>query len=304
MKVRNIIYGCLCVIVLILGGLCFRSVQKGLDRTPPVIRADAEEITVGIEATEQELCEGITATDDRDGDLTSHVIISNIRKKEDGGKNEFLITYTVFDEANNQSTLTRTLHYQNYEQTRFSISEQLRFPANQSVDILEYVTAEDCIDGDLTPFVTIEGENVNFDEELSKGYYTGTLSVTNSVGDTTYLPIEIEVYEDSYEEQNTRPRITLKENVVYIKTGETPDFQQWIDSVWDRGETKVVSDAEYEAYEAEEGNSGQKRIPISRISIDAATVDTATPGTYAAAYSYTSEETGLSCQARIIVVVE
>lgn len=304
MKRRNIIYGLLCVIVLILGGLYYQSVQEKIDRTAPVIKADAEEITVGIEATQQELCAGITAADDRDGDLTEHVIISNIRKKEDGGKFDFLITYTVFDKANNQGTLTRTLHYQNYEQTRFDISEQLRFPANQSIDILEYVTAEDCIDGDLTSFITIEGNNVNFDEELPKGYYTGTLSVTNSVGDTTRLPIEIEIYEDSFEEQNTRPRITLKKNIVYLKTGEKLNLQEWIDSVWDRGEVDVVSDEEYAKQQSAITEPAKKQIPISRINIDAGAVDTAKPGIYAAAYSYVSEETGQSCQARMIVVVE
>ena len=56
--------------------------------------------------------------------------------------------------------------------------------------------------------------------EPKAGVYDCTVSVTNSIGDTTSLPIQVEIYEDSYEERSLRPSIELTENLVYLKQGK------------------------------------------------------------------------------------
>ena len=47
--------------------------------------------------------------------------------------------------------------------------------------------------------------------------YDCTINVTNSIGDKTSLPVQVEIYADSYEERSLRPSIALKENLIYLK---------------------------------------------------------------------------------------
>lgn len=75
-----------------------------------------------------------------------------------------------------------------YRQAHFSFEQALRFPENQEIDLLSYFTADDCIDGDVTPFITLDGDKEVLEGEPKKGIYECTVSVTNSVGYMTTLP--------------------------------------------------------------------------------------------------------------------
>src|SRR5690625_4086008 len=62
------------------------------------------EIEVGELYEEQ----GATAEDNRDGDVTDHIdITGDVNTTENG---EYIVTYTVVDEAGNEATITRTVH--------------------------------------------------------------------------------------------------------------------------------------------------------------------------------------------------
>src|SRR5690625_1642471 len=62
------------------------------------------EIEVGELYEEQ----GATAEDNRDGDVTDHIdITGDVNTAENG---EYIVTYTVVDEAGNEATITRTVH--------------------------------------------------------------------------------------------------------------------------------------------------------------------------------------------------
>ena len=80
--------------------------------------------------------------------------------------------------------------------------------------MLDYITAEDCIDGDVSPFIIVDGEE-NLQQEPSAGIYDCTVSVTNSVGDTVQLPLQVEIYEDSYEARSFRPYVVLTDYLIY-----------------------------------------------------------------------------------------
>lgn len=300
MKKARIILGILCAVIMVGGGLYIRNVQKNKDVEGPVLQAETDDITVSIKASDQKLIQGVSAVDDVDGDVSDTILIEDVEKKENGAPNEFLITYAAFDQANNTGTLTRTLYYTDYEQPHFILEQPLRFPENKKVSLLSYFQVEDCIDGDISVFVTMEGSKEILKEEPQKGYYDVTLKVTNSVGDTTELPIQVEIYEDSYEEQTMRPKVALNQYIVYLKQGQEFDPNSYLDYVQDGGMMQID-------FGTEEENEGvptsSPKIDISRIRIESA-VDISTKGVYSVVYSYTSEKTGYDCNTRLIVVVE
>ena len=54
---------------------------KQRDVDPPVISADAESFSASIGADDKELISGVTATDEKDGDVSDSILIDNIKKK-------------------------------------------------------------------------------------------------------------------------------------------------------------------------------------------------------------------------------
>lgn len=308
MKKARIIIGILCIISIIAGCAYFYQTQEDIDTESPVLQADTDDITVSINATGKELKTGVHASDNRDGDISQNILIEKIEKKEDGAGNEFLITYVAFDQANNSGRLTRTLFYEDYRQTHFNLSVPLRFPENQKVPLLEYFEADDCIDGEISSFIMMEGAKEIL-EEPQKGIYDCILSITNSVGDTTELPIEVEIYEDGYDERSLRPQIFLNQYIVYIKQGEDLNAISYLDHIQDGG-TKLI-DSNSVSSDQSVGDStgktsnttGSDRVNVSQIKIDS-TVEKNKPGVYSVVYSYTSPETEYSCNTKLIVVVE
>lgn len=222
MDKRKVLAGAVCVLSLVGGCVYYSNAQKQKDMEPPVLSADAEKFSASIKADEKKLISGVTAFDQKDGDVSDSILIDSIKKKE-GTDSDFLITYVAFDKSSNMASLTRTLHYSDYRQAHFSFEQALRFPENQEIDLLSYFTADDCIDGDVTPFITLDGDKEVLEGEPKKGIYECTVSVTNSVGYTTTLPISVEIYEDGYDERNQRPQIILNQYIVYMEKGEQLD---------------------------------------------------------------------------------
>ena len=304
MKKARVILGVLCLITLIGGGIYFFRSQKEEDNESPVLKAETESITVSINATDQELIEGITAVDNKDGDVSDSILIENIEKKQDGANNEFLITYVAFDSSNNHGSLTRTLFYEDYVKPHFVLNQLLRFPDNKKVSLLDYFKAEDCLDGDITPFITLEADDALLQDKLQRGFYEIKLSVTNSVGDTAEVPFEVDIYENSYEEQSRRPEIVLKQYITYIKQGEGLDTKAYLDHIEDKGVKLIDYTAvDVDSWEYEKLKEDTSKVHISRIRTES-NVDSNVPGVYSVLYSYVSETTGYDCRTRMSVVVE
>ncbi len=51
------------------------------DTTPPVLSAEKAEVTASIEATDEELKNGVVAVDKKDGNVSGSVMIDNIKKE-------------------------------------------------------------------------------------------------------------------------------------------------------------------------------------------------------------------------------
>lgn len=312
MKKARIILAILCMATIFGGYQYYKKKQMQKDTEGPVLQAAEEELTVSIQATEEELKQGVTARDARDGDVTDSIVIESIEKSQDGGQNTFLITYVGFDESSNYGRLTRKLTYTDYRKAHFSISSPLRFPENQKLSLFDYFEADDCIDGDVTPFITLNGNENLLSGEPKAGLYDCTVNVTNSIGDTTSLPVQVEIYEDSYEERSLRPSIQLKENLVYVKKGEAFDPNAYLDYVVDGGTCQidygpmvsvVQNKEQVEVTEQVANGSELSWVNISQIGITSS-VDVNNPGIYNVVYTYAAPKTGYDCTAYLMVVVE
>lgn len=310
-KKAGIILAVLCLAALAGGWKYIEKKQAQVDTVGPLLQAAEEEIKVSIKAEDRELMKGVTAWDERDGDVSGSILIENINKKTGGKSNEFEITYVAFDSASNVGRLTRTLIYQDYRQPHFEISEPLRFSMNQDTSLFSYLAANDCLDGDISPFIVIEGKK-DITTDAKAGVYSFTLKVSNSVGDTAQLPVQVEIYEDSYEDQLFRPQIVLSNYLIYISKGQKFHAEDYLDHIEDGGTRLIdygpmvevenkdeVTWVTEKAANKEPGNWTN----ISQIKINS-NVKNNVPGIYSVIYSYKSEETGYDCSTRLVVVVE
>lgn len=311
MKIARIVLGVLCVLCLAGGAYYVRESRQNIDTEGPRLEASSDTLEVSIEASEEELFQDVAAVDERDGNVSDSIMTEGITKKAEGGANEFEITYVAFDHSNNYGTLTRDLVYTDYRKPHFAFSQELRFPANQAVSLLDYITADDCIDGDVTPFITVDGAE-ELQSEPASGIYDCTVSVTNSVGDTAELPVQVEIYEDSYDERSFRPYVVLTDYLIYHPKGEELDLTRLIAHVQDQGYCKidygpmvtVTEKGETEEVTEQVANgSKEKWVNISQISVNS-NVDINQEGVYTVIYSYTSPESGYEGNTRLTVVVE
>lgn len=285
--------------------------QQKRDVIGPKLICENEEISASIKAGNEELMKGIKAIDEQDGDVTDSLLIESIEKNPSGADNEFTISYAAFDQSNNIGVVTRKLRYTDYHRPRFSITNPLRFSQNEKIALIQYVKAEDCLDGDITPFIKIEGED-KISEEPKVGIYDCTLVVTNSVGDIVSLPVKVEIYKDSYEERNFAPKIALKQYVTYIPKGAEFEPTDYLDYVYDQMTRSIdfgpmVSVKENgkkrEITEAEANEKSGKWVNISRIKYTS-NVDTEKKGHYSVVYTYTTDSGEFTCNAELLVAVE
>lgn len=230
------------------------------DNVPPVITADAEEITVSVNATEEDLLQGVHAEDDQDGDVTKSLVV--VSQMDFITKGIRKVNYAAFDSHNNVATYTRKIVYNDYRSPRFSCDSPFHFVySTNSASIFSGVTADDVIDGDISPNIRI------IYGELDEGgtMYPVVLQVTNSAGDMAAISI------NAYREDRTSyavPTPALSDYIVYSKVGEDLDLSQYIIGYYKSGTLYRFEDLEEPEY------------TMNDITRDASGVDFSSPGEY------------------------
>lgn len=166
------------------------SVEKSAeqDKNSPQIKSTSDEIRVKCSASEKELLEGVTAEDKEDGNLTDKIRIGNHSRFESPGVCD--LEYLVFDSGYNVGKYTRRVIYTDYRSPVLSISQPLEYQVNKRVEILDRITASDCLEGDISNRIRIVDGNVDASKE---GTYMVTAEVSNSYGDVVSqnLPVYI-----------------------------------------------------------------------------------------------------------------
>lgn len=190
---------------------CFMFVMAD-DTTAPQITMDSQTLEVSVNADHSALLQGVTAKDDRDGDVTESILVEKISSLAQNHTAD--ITYAAFDSSGNVAKATRTIQYTDYASPKFYQVKALTLPANSMIDIVSYMGAVDQIDGDISS--QIKGTLLtNVNGLNDPGVYHVEFRVSNSMKDTQYVTLPVEVYANGSFNAN----VELSEYLVYVPAG-------------------------------------------------------------------------------------
>ena len=239
----------------------------------PVISFDATEIKVTTGVSDGELLRGVTATDPEDGDVTQSLLVENVSNIFNG--NCAKVSYVAFDSKNHMSRAERTIRYTDYKPPVFSMSHPMVFRLSATLNILNYISAEDMFDGDISHKViySIMGNSTNLNVQ---GEHEIELRAVNSKGDVAKLKTTVEISDTEPNKAN----IQLTDYLVYVPQGTEFKPEQYFKSYMSNAQ--LITDK-------------------AGVTIDS-NVDTETPGTYTVTYSTGYGDT--KSRSRLIVVVE
>ena len=243
-----------------------------VDQSAPVIASDSDTLEVPSAATDEQLLAGLTATDKEDGDLTAKIRVGTHSDFSEKGICQ--LNYLVFDSQNAVGQYSRMVTYTDYHSPTFSLSEPLMYNENQNVTILDRLSANDVLTGDISQKIKIVDGNV---DAAVSGTYTLGVEAANDYGDIVSLNLPVHIAVKVY----NAPVITLSTYLIYSKVG-----------------TKI----DPYAYLAQITDSKGSPLDMSAVIVQSA-VDAAQPGVYEVAYQYT-QENGSSGLSYLIVVVE
>lgn len=285
--------------VLLFGGYTLiRAVT--VDRTLPIIEMDSDEVTISVKGGDAAILEGIKASDEKDGDITGNLFVES--KSTFIEKGIFKATIAVADSDNHVTKVERKVTYSDYRSPQFTLTEPLKFLTTREnrddLNIAESLRANDVVDGDISNKIKISSEySIN-------GYTTGDshmeFIVTNSMGDTSKLPVTVNIY--SALEESGLPEIILSNYLINTPVGAGADIAALIDQIeyhnetFRRGEDGNLYNGEFDA----EGNPIMFDWSAIQIDTDA---DWNTQGVYEVKITFTDEAANLSNFTRCYVVV-
>ena len=243
------------------------------DISAPVFTSDYDLLVASAKATDEQLCAGLHAYDNIDGDITDRIMVKSVSPLIN--TTDAVITYLVFDNASNATTYSRTIRYTDYHVPRFTISQPLSYAVGDKITLLDRLTATDVIDGDISSRIMLTQAAV---ANSVAGAYPITVQVTNSAGDTAILPLTVTVHTQSA----SAPILRLSTYLVYISAGTDVDWRSYISAVRD----PLVGDG-----------------VLSTVVCNSEEVDPDTPGVYEVYYYYIGQS-GETTTVILTVVVE
>lgn len=195
------------------------------DTTAPVLSVDSEVLEISVSATDEVLLQGVSAVDEKDGDVSTSVLIEEISNINE--THEATITYAAFDSSNNVAKISRTVKFTDYESPVFGQKKTLAFAENLAPDVLAYMTAEDVLDGNISR--RIKGMLVSDTSSLSHpGIHQVEFRVTNSMGDTQRITLPVEVYNAGL----YNATVDLgEEYLIYLKQGQAFKPEQYLENL-------------------------------------------------------------------------
>lgn len=203
----------LIILLVVIGAVyLFVTVEGKLmaDTVPPVISFSSSEIQISVHDPDTALLAGVSAKDNRDGDLSSRILIGGISKLIT--ENTAKVSYLVFDSSDNMASAERIVRYTDYSRPALSLQGSLIFPLGGAVSLDGKVMAEDVIDGDISGQIRVSAMDASAFQE---GTYSITVSVTNSVGDTAEMLLPLVVTEKGLQDGE----ILLSDYLVHIPQG-------------------------------------------------------------------------------------
>lgn len=261
MKRVNMILLMILALAVALFGSYYLWIHNRLDVTGPVITLEEEILHLSVGDGDEALLRGVTATDDRDGDVTASLLVESVTGISEEGLTT--VVYAAFDGAGNVSKLSRQICYTDYVSPRFVLFRALRFPYGTNFDVLEYVGAEDVLEGDIRRRVhaTLVSDTRSVNE---LGTHIVRFQVTNSLGDTVELDLPVEVYDPQW----FNASVSLDTYLLYLEKGDAFDAEDHLKSFVIRGDEIDIS----------------RRIPTDIVCEVNGQVNTRVPGVYEVGY--------------------
>jgi len=263
--------------------------KMNTDTEAPEIRMDAQIPEISVSDPKSALLQGISASDNTDGDVTASVVVESISLLDVEGR--LMVGYAAFDSAGNVAKQQREARYTDYESPRFTLAGPLLYRYGTSFDVLATVGASDVIDGEIQHRVRATSLVETSIAEM--GTHDVRFQVTNSLGDTVSMVFPVEIYDPTVFEAS----LTLNSYLVYLRKGEAFSPVAYLGTFSLMGDTIPL----------------QGSLPANYALKTNGTVDTQTPGVYPVEFrvTYTQKHetdpnrdrqyTGYS---KLIVVVE
>lgn len=284
MKRRNLILTILLAICLMLFGLFWLYNRSRTDSKAPQITVEQPDVIpeVSVQDPQSVMLEGMTARDDRDGDVTDLIIIEKITKLDAAGQVQ--VSYAAFDRSGNVAKTQRIFQYTDYEGPRFSLSAPLIYNAGIQFDILSNMQANDWLDGDIRHRIKTTMMDSTYLTEV--GVHQVQFRVTNSLGDTESLILPVEVVEAG----NYKGQVQLTDYLIYLSAGAEFDPQDYLQTYVHQSSSISLTS----------GIPDELELWTQNI------VDTDTPGVYTVTYTmkYSSGGSSSMGYTKLIVVVE
>lgn len=192
--ITAILAGCSLVMVIVVGvGLLMA------DRTAPKISLEGKNTLTYTEGDSYDvLLENMTAEDNRDGDVTESLRVSNLYVTDE---NKAVVTYVAKDEANNISKLKREVRYKAKEKP-VAVEEAEEEPEEETVQ-LEAETTH-------TREETVQGTNPQAQQTEANGADAAQTQENQGV-----------------------PKVTMIQNAATLKVGETFNVLRYVESAVD-----------------------------------------------------------------------
>lgn len=192
------------------------------DKTIPVIECPEEPLVLSVKDSGGDvLLRDVTAWDEKDGDLTAKLLVEGIDRTSDGA---ITVTYVAADSDRHVTSKSRELRYTDYTPPRFALTKDLRYSMGGSIRIKDRMTATDVVDGDLSDRIKVNSNELS---PYYEGTYPVTFEVTNSLGDTSSITMDVVVRNFAAGE----PRINLSQYLVYRKAADSFDPRAYLVSV-------------------------------------------------------------------------
>ena len=248
------------------------------DTKAPEIHIASEIPELSVHAGEAELLTGITATDNRDGDVSDSMVVENVCL--DGSDGTAQIAFAAFDRAGNVAKAQRTVRFTDYTSPVFSLTEPLILIQNTSPDILSMVRAADALDGDISH--RIRATVLDEGNLSTLGEHDVRFTVTNSMGETRELTLPVKVYDPG----QYSARVTLTAYLTTLPKGSAFQAKKYLNEFTYANTSTALAGS----------------VPAGMELKVSGEVNTAVPGVYAVDYLVSnSYATGYT---RLIVVVE
>lgn len=244
MRILRITLLILFIITSIIFGIDQYRAYKDKDNNAPVIKSNEDTLHLSVHSTDEDLLNGISAEDDRDGNVTSTLSVAGKSNFIDEG--EIRVDYVAFDTHNNIGTYSRRVIYDDYHSPRFSSKMPLIVLRSDSSYDFSFFQAEDVLSGDISNKIKVFSDAYSLDSISSE--YPIELEVTNDYGDVEKLNLVMDVLTNT---EYNRPYPALSEYIVYTPVGIEIDLESYVFGIRQGDKTLSFEETNYDLRDIE-----------------------------------------------------